>query len=822
MGRLDAYFRKRDFARTPEPDGETSPSALALRYAVQKHDARRLHFDLRLEWNGALLSWAVTRGPSLRPDDKRLAVRTEDHPLSYLTFEGTIPEGNYGAGTVMLWDLGHWQPLDPVAAGLRKGHLRFALHGRRLTGGWHLIRMKGGKSGDAGRENWLLVKEDDEAAGRRDPVARYRRAVDSRRTMREIAAGAEPHPPPQDNKLPRFRPVQLATLQDNLPEGDDWWHELKFDGYRALVSLGQGGPRIHTRNGHDWTDRFAALTGAFDEIACESAQIDGEIVAGSGLQGFAALQQAIASGGPFAFYAFDLLQLDGEDLTGQSAEARRAALERIFAQMPPLGPVALSPRIEGDAAVSFQAVCEAGGEGLVTKRRGAPYRGGRGSAWLKIKCDRREEFVVIGWQPSSSRARPFASLLLGTDDGNELAYVGKVGTGFDADTMQDLAATLARIERKTAPADVPGSEARGARWVTPRLVAEISYAERTTRGRLRHAVFHGLREDKSARAVTREVPSPTEEDSPSIAGITISNAGRIVFPGTGITKGDVAVFYAEIAPMMLRSCADRPISLLRLPEGLRGEAFFQRHAGRGFPEGLKVVEIAESEGRRAPYLYLTTAQGLVAAAQMGTIEFHIWGARRDRLGRPDRMVFDLDPDEGLAWAEVTSAAMDLRDRLGDLGLPSWALVSGGKGVHVVVELKRTTEWETVKLFSRVVATLMARDERKRFTAEMSKARRKGRIFIDWLRNDRTATAVAPFSIRARDGAPVAVPVAWDELARLKSARAFSLEAARERSKDEFIRSEPVALTASLIARLDRVTSDIGIENTETESAAMKA
>ena len=802
MGRLDAYLRKRDFSRTSEPDTEGSPSALALRYSVQKHAARRLHFDLRLEWGGVLLSWAVTRGPSLRPDDKRLAVRTEDHPLSYLTFEGTIPEQNYGAGTVMLWDLGHWQPLDPVAAGLRKGHMRFVLHGRRLTGGWHLIRMKGGKTGHAGRENWLLIKEDDEAAHKRDPVARYRRAVGSRRTLPEITTDAKPHAPPQRGKLPRFQSVQLATLRESLPEGNDWWYELKFDGYRALVSLGQGGPRILTRNGHDWTKRFLPLVDAFDEIGCQRALIDGEIVAGAGLQGFASLQQAIAAGGPFSFHAFDLLQLDGDDLTAQPAETRRAALERVFAQMPPLGPVALSPRIEGDAAAIFRAVCEAGGEGLIAKRRNAPYRGGRGTAWLKIKCQRREEFVILGWQPSASRARPFASLLLGTHVRGALTYAGKVGTGFGEQTMRDLGPALARLERKTAPADVPSGEVRGARWVTPRLVAEISYAERTDQGRLRHAVFHGLREDKPAPTITREIPTPDAENRPMITGIAITNADRVVFPGTDITKGDVAAYYAEIAATMLRYCKDRPISLLRLPEGLRGEVFFQRHAGKGFPKGLKIVEIAESDGKRAPYLYVSSATGLVAAAQMGTIEFHIWGARRDRLDRPDRMVFDLDPDKGLEWTDVTSAAADLRDLLADIGLPSWALVSGGKGVHVVAALKRTAEWETVKLFSRVVATLMARDAPKRFTAEMSKNKRKGRIFIDWLRNDRAATAVAPYSIRTREGAPVAVPVTWDELPRLSSAQAFDLKQARERAAAGFIRPDPVALTASLIARLE--------------------
>ncbi len=802
MDRLRAYRRKRDFRRTPEPDTPGVSSQLAPRYSIQKHSARRLHFDLRLEWEGALLSWAITRGPSLRPSEKRLAVRTEDHPLSYLEFEGTIPEGNYGAGTVMLWDLGHWQPKGSVAAGLRKGHLRLVLHGQRLTGAWDLIRMQGNKSGDATRENWLLVKQDDEAAGRRDPVARYLRSVATRRTMREIASGADAKGPPHEEVLPRFRKVQLASLDDRLQTGDDWWHELKFDGYRALVALGRGGPRIYTRNGHDWSERFSSLAGAFDTIACRSALIDGEIVAGAGVQGFSVLQGAIRNGGPFTFYAFDLLEQDGEDLAMRPLQERRAALERLFAEVPPLGPVALSPIIEGDAAPSLEAICGAGGEGLVAKRRDASYRAGRGSAWLKIKCQRREEFLVLGWVPSDSRGRPFASLLLGTHDGGTLVYAGKVGTGFDADDMATLSTAMAAIERSTPSAEVPPSEARGVRWVTPRLVVEVAFAERTAQGRVRHAVFRGLREDKPARSVMWETPKSPGSGQALIAGVAITNPDRIVFPRVGLTKRDVAAYYEAIADRMLPTCANRPVSLLRLPEGMAGEAFFQRHAGKGFPEALKVIEIEESDGGKAPYIYITDAEGLVAAAQMGTIEFHVWGVRRDRLDRPERMVFDLDPDDGVGWAEVVSAASDLRDRLDDLGLASWPLVSGGKGIHVIVNLKRTAGWETVKLFSRLVASLMAREEPQRFTAEMSKAKRKGRIFIDWLRNERGATAIAPYSIRARDTAPVAMPVTWDELATLKSAQAFDLEAALDRRQSDFVSPKAVALTAPLISRLD--------------------
>ncbi|MGP1355111.1 DNA ligase D [Roseicyclus sp.] len=805
MSRLDRYLDKRDFDATPEPRDAGAPAGLALRYSMQRHDARRLHFDLRLEWDGVLLSWAVTRGPSLRPDEKRLAVRTEDHPLSYLGFEGVIPEGNYGAGTVMLFDIGHWTPLQPVAEGLEKGHLRFRLHGRRLTGAWNLVRIAGRGRADTGRENWLMIKAEDAAARRRDPVARYRRSVSTGRTTREIAAGVEPREPlaEQSGKRPAFAKVQLATLADDLETCAGWWHEPKFDGYRALVALGRGGPRIFTRNGHDWSDRFASLRPAFAALDCDSALIDGEIVAGAGLSGFSDLQKAIRAGGPFTFYAFDLLSLDGKDVTGEPLHARRARLERLFREAPPLGQADLSPVIRDDAAEVLARICKAGGEGLIAKRADGPYRAGRGRDWLKIKCARRDEFVILGWQESDRRGRAFASLLLGAHGEDGLVYVGKVGTGFDGDSMEEMARAMAPLARRTPPAEVPPAEARGAKWITPKLVAEVQYAEMTADGRLRHAVFLGRREDKPARSVRLEEDRMAGEDRVEIAGISVSSPAREVYPQAGLTKREVAEYYAAVADRMLREAADRPLSLVRLPEGLAGERFFQKHRGRGWPDAVKSVAIEEAEGKRADYMYVTDAAGLVGAVQMGTLEFHIWGARRDRLDRPDRMVFDLDPDEGLPFAGVARAAADLRDILGELGLPSWPLVTGGKGVHVVVPLRRVAGWDTVRLFARVFAQGLEAAEPERFVAGMSKARRKGRIFVDWLRNDRGATAIAPFSLRARPGAPAAVPVSWEELARQKSASAFDARAALERGWDGVGVPDPVGLGAARIAALER-------------------
>ncbi|WP_375257508.1 DNA ligase D [Citreimonas sp.] len=834
MTRLEAYHGKRDFAVTPEPREGGRTDGLAPVYSIQNHDATRLHWDLRLEYDGILLSWAITRGPSLDPADKRLAVQTEDHPLSYLDFEGTIPKGNYGAGTVMLWDLGHWQPLADVAKGLKKGHLSFMLHGLRMTGRWDMIRLKP----EGKRVNWLLVKHEDDAAHGPDPVARYTTSVATGRTMDAIAKDAPPEPPrARKTTPPRWRKPQLATLTDRLGDPDSRWHELKFDGYRALVAIGKGGVRVFTRNGHDWTDKFRPLIPAFLDLSCDSALIDGEITVGAGLYGFGRLQKAIKLGGPFHFHAFDLLKRDGDDLTEKPLTDRRAALEDLFADTPPLGLLQLSPVLRGDASDTFDKICHTGGEGLISKRMDAPYRGGRSTLWEKIKCIKRDEFVVLGWQNSDKKGRPFASLALGIEEAGEMVYAGKVGTGWDADTMDEIATRLKPLSRKTAPTLVPAAEARGMNWVTPRLVAEVRYAEVTEDGRLRHPSFEGLREDKPADQVRRDPPAavlddaadpaptkargsaktpaakarrtskhgkPTARDAKgrvTIAGISLSSPDRRVFPEAKHTKREVAEYYERAADRMLPFAGDRPLSLVRLPEGLEGERFFQKHAGKGFPDAIRTIEIAEKSGT-AEYMMVRDAKGLVGAAQMGTIEFHIWGARRDNIERPDRMVFDLDPDEGLGFDAVKAGAIDIRDRLDDLGLPSWPLLTGGKGVHVVVPLRRTAGWETVSLFSRMMAELCARDAPDRYTATMSKAKRKGRIFIDWLRNQRGATAIAPWSLRARPGAPVAVPVTWDELERIDRANLFTLDDAMDRDPDAAPQPGPVSVSAAVLKRLE--------------------
>jgi len=803
MGLLDSYHGKRDFGQTPEPADPGQSSATALRYSMQKHDATRLHWDLRLEWQGVLLSWAVTRGPSADPADKRLAVRTEDHPLSYLTFEGVIPKGNYGAGTVMLWDIGHWQPFHDVADGLAEGHLHFALHGRRNTGNWSLVRMKGKRAGDKGRENWLMVKDRDAAAIECQLVERHLTSVATGRDLPGITkdAPAVPFGPMRKGAMPRFRPPQLATAVKDLPEGEAWLHEVKHDGYRAQVAIGRGGARIYTRSGLDWSDKFAPLLPPLAELPAETGLIDGEIVAGAGLQGFAALQAAIKEGGPFVFYAFDLLHLNGTDLAPLPQTERRAALETLLEDFPARGLVQLSPAIEGDAAPVLEAICAAGGEGIISKLADAPWRGGRSTAWLKVKCSRRAEFVICGYQPSDKRGRAFSSLLLATREGGKLVYRGKVGTGFDDAAQQEIAELLAVLARPKSPLETVPAETRGAKWVQPKLVAEVVYAEVTPEGRLRHARFVALREDKPAEEVQMETETASG-DRPLVRGIGISSPDRVIFPKPKTTKLDLARYYDAMADRILPTLADRPASLLRLPSGLEGERFFQKHAGKGFPKAIRSLPIEEKDGGTEEYIYIADAEGLVGAAQMGTVEFHPWGARRDRLDRPERLVFDLDPDEGLGFAAVRRGAFDLRDKLEDLGLGSWPMVSGGKGVHVIVPLRRTAGWDTVKLFAQLFATLLAAGQPDRYTATMAKAARKGRIFIDWLRNERGATAIAPFSVRARPGAPVAVPVSWDELAKLRRADGFGMKAAQERSWSDLTLPADATLGEPVLARLE--------------------
>ncbi|SLN47210.1 DNA ligase D [Oceanibacterium hippocampi] len=778
---LDAYNARRDFARTAEPPGRRGRRRTRkLAFLVQKHDARRLHYDLRLEWDGVLKSWAVTKGPSLDPADKRLAVRTEDHPLSYGDFEGVIPEGEYGAGTVMLWDTGAWEPKGDPDAGLSGGKLHFIAHGERMKGEWILVRMAARKREK--RENWLLIKADDDAAriSGRPLIERETKSVASERGMDAIARNAEP----DVGERPGFEAPQLARLVSEAPAGDDWLHEVKFDGYRCLVAIGGGTVRCYTRGGHDWTDRFAGIADAAADLECGRALIDGEVVAAgqSGSSTFSALQAALKSGGSLRFYAFDLLSLDGEDLRKRPLIERKERLATLLESAGRSGVLRYSEHVRGSGPEVFRSICRAGQEGIVSKRADAPYSGRRNGAWRKVKCTRRQEFVIGGYSPSDKRGRPFASLLLGSFENGALRYRGRVGTGFSGAVMEQVAAALKPLARKTAPFDkVPAAIARHARWVTPKQVAEVDFTEFTADGHVRHGVFLGLREDKDAREVRMETPGRTQDaDGHLVAGIRITHPDRAVYPEQGLTKIALARYYERVADRMLAHVAGRPLSLVRCPQGRRKSCFFQKHAGTGFPDPIRRVAIEESSGETESYMYVRDAAGLVSAVQMGTLEFHLWWSRIDALERPERLVFDLDPDEGLAFSEVRAAAFDMHGRLADIGLESLPLVTGGKGIHVTVPLVRRATAADVGRFAEAFARTLAGDAPKRYTATASKAKRKGRIFIDWLRNRRGATAIAPYSTRAREGGPVAMPVAWDELATLESARGFRVADVLER------------------------------------------
>jgi len=808
---LETYNRKRDFAKTAEPPGTLAPRrkphAPAL-FMVQKHDATRLHYDLRLELDGVMKSWAVPNGPSLNPADKRLAVRTEDHPMSYATFEGTIPKGEYGGGTVMLWDWGTWTPhpdKDPRKT-LAEGHLHFTLDGHRMQGEWVMFRLK--PKGREKAENWMLKKVTDEhAGGSMGLTERYLTSIKTGRSMQEIAAakkakevkgwktvprrrpgpsaaadldpglrrGAKSASAPA--KIPPFREPQKATLVDHVPSGSGWIHEMKYDGYRCLLGIGGGKAKVYTRSGLDWSDKFPEIVEAAARLEVGSALLDGEIVAldEKGNTGFSALQQAISEGGRgLTLFLFDALEIDGEDLTRLPTIERKGRLASLVGDgSPPT--IIYAEHIVGHGEKLFGAMCEAGQEGIISKRADAPYRGGRTKTWLKIKCTYRQEFVILGWSESDKKGRGFRALLLGVHEDGKLRYAGKVGTGFSNQVQHDLRERFERLAAAKPAASVPRPEARGAHWVKPELVAEVAFAEFTAEGVVRHASFLGLRGDKKAAEVVEETPQAVERAAPAAAdGVKISNPERVLFPDAGVTKGELVDYYRTIGPMMMEWAANRPLSLVRCPQGRARKCFFQKHNTGSFGPHVHQIPIEEKKGQIEDYVYVEESAGIVACTQMGTIEFHGWGSSVADVEKPDRLVFDIDPDEGLSFDEVKRTARDLHRHLADMGLQSFPLTTGGKGLHVVVPLTPQAEWPEVKDFAQRFAVALATAEPERFTANLAKVKRKGRIFLDYLRNQRGATAILPYSARARERAPVAAPIGWDELEDLESGAPFTV------------------------------------------------
>lgn len=833
MAGLREYRRKRDFAKTKEPEGaaggRSRATATGGAFCIQKHAASRLHYDLRLELDGVLKSWAVPKGPSRDPSVKRLAVAVEDHPLDYGDFEGTIPEGEYGGGTVMLWDTGAWEPVGDPHRGLEKGELKLRLSGERLEGGWVLIRTRGPKRDD--ERQWLLIKErDDEARpGETDPWSDDDRSVKTGRTMDEIAAGEAPEPggaPKAARRRAAGTPaavaVNLATLVDRPPDDDRWLHEIKYDGYRLTARVDEGDVHLLTRNGKDWTARFPAVAQALTSLP-DGAWIDGEavVIDKRGVSDFGALQRALKEGrgGDVVYMAFDLLYEDGEDLRELPLVERKRRLERLLERRSGGrdGAVRFSDHIEGHGGDMIAEACRRGLEGVISKRADSPYTGRRTRAWLKSKCGRRQEFVVGGFTDPGGSRPGFGALLVGVhDEDGSLRYAGRVGTGFGDADLERLSARLRKMERKTAPfVDPPkGAQARGVHWVTPRLVAEVAFAEWTRDGLVRQPVFKGLREDKRPATVRRESGASGGADAEGpmkrrtrggtakrrtgggaadrrgrasrekVLGVAISHPDRPVFPDAGLTKLDVARYYETVAARMIPHLERRPLTVIRCPGGIKDDCFYQKHATPSVPRAVARVRVrGADDDKDVTYPVVDTPEALIAMVQNGAVEFHVWGSRVEALESPDLVVFDLDPAPDVEWRRVREAARALRDELARRDLESFVKTTGGKGLHVVVPFTSRAHWPAVGAFARELAEALVEREPEKYTATMSKAKRHGKVFIDHFRNGRGATAAAPYSLRARPDAPAALPVSWEELDEVGGGGAWTAKRVLRRLHD---------------------------------------
>ena len=776
---LTLYRKKRNFDATPEPRGDAVASGQNS-FVVQKHDARRLHYDFRLEMDGVLKSWAVAKGPSLDPAVKRLAVAVEDHPLEYGDFEGTIPKGEYGGGTVIVWDRGTWRPDGDPQKGFAKGHLEFELFGEKLHGRWHLVRMA--TKPKEKHENWLLIKGDDGAARPEKDGDILVEQPDSAKTGRDLAAVATEAPgwSSKSGKLPGpadpskvkgakkakmlgFVEPALASLAASPPSGERWLHEIKFDGYRLQARLEAGKVTLLTRSGLDWTHKFGdRITEALRALPVETALLDGEIVVenGAGASDISALQSDLSENRSdrFIFYLFDALYLDGFDLRDAPLIERKVRLKNL---VPATGPLRFSDHFEENGELVLRHICRMSLEGIVSKLRDAPYRSGRGKSWTKSKCSARQEFVIGGYVISSTSRKAIGSLVLGAFDKGALEYVGRVGTGFTQKMAAELFARLETLQTKASPfaQKLSAEEARQVVYVEPKLVAEIEFRAWTADGHLRHAAYRGLREDKPASSVVRETPLPLTPPKEPRRMVKLTHPDRLYWPDAGVTKEGLADYYAEIFRFAAPFIVGRPLALLRCPDGIDGQQFFQKHPWKGM--GSAILPVEDPTGETA--IAIKDVDGMISLAQGAALEIHPWGSTLADWERPDILIMDLDPGDGVAWEMVIAAAREIRERLERAGLTAFVKTSGGKGLHVAAPLKPQAEWPAVKTFAKSFADAMAADSPEAYVSTIPKARRQGKILIDYLRNQRGATAIAPYGARARPGAPVSMPLDWEEL-----------------------------------------------------------
>ncbi|MBH1555258.1 DNA ligase D [Stenotrophomonas maltophilia] len=787
---LHQYRRKRRLGRgssqTPEPDDTPAHGDPKRRptFVIQLHHASSRHYDFRLEMDGVLKSWAVPKGPSLRVGEKRLAVEVEDHPLSYAGFEGDIPEGHYGAGHVEVFDHGTWASEGDALQALAAGRIDFVLHGKRLAGGWKLVRtaMKGRQV------QWLLIKRDDDQA--RDAEADdLLQAATSKRSARAAAPKADARwraralrlDGARDVPYPRGFKPQLTDHRDTAPDGERWLHEIKWDGYRLLADLHDGEVKLRSRNGLDWTADFPDVVQAVRALPVHDARLDGELVVldAQGRSDFATLQRVIDGSAkqPLRYIVFDLPGVAGVDISRAPLAERKALLKALIGRQP--GTLAFSEHVIDHGPAVFAASGDAGFEGIVSKQVDAPYVNARARSWVKVKHEDSDEFIIVGYTAPKGSRVGFGSLLLAARDKTGLRYVGRVGTGFDDERLRALHKALQALALKAPvlplPAHVP-FRASSVRWVKPVAVAEVAFRGWGKEGLLRQASFKRLRDDKPVEDL--EVNAA---DVDAVGEVQITHPERVVFPDQKLSKGDVADYYRQMARWILPEIAGRPLSVLRCPEGVGKACFFQKHHGPGLGDAVHAVPLQQKSGRE-DYVYIDDARGLLQLVQMNTLELHPWGATVDDPEHPDRLVFDLDPGDGVSWAQVKAGARDVRDRLLQIGLQSFVRLSGGKGVHVVVPLQPKADWEQAKAFCEAFAQAMALQQPDRYVATMSKAKRSGVIFIDWLRNTRGATSVCSWSLRARDTAGVAVPLRWEELARVSAADAFPMTRALARAK----------------------------------------